>query len=926
MKNFALKRVFRLWLLVFLLIQSIFFVFYADARDHQLVLNLKNEQINYSIFFQDSQLMSDRLEKSKTKKNPGSFAGAMLETDADFCLQVMWTGWRAPGEKNNAENPVLFSEKDFRLVEYQKQTGPNKVQKLYLSLKGVNNPFEIMITYQLEWNTFYIKKKISVRDLKSECHFLQQIWPCYAIVFGNFKIVKTGGFGQPLAFNSKNTGVFFGLEYPSSINKLIYRGKNMLRIGCGHEIGDRIQKDWLESEWVVQALTPSNRVKDWFMKYVNNIRVAPLRPYLLYNSWYDLRAPEMVKKPINVMNENNVKRIIESFNQYLVSPYNINLDAFVLDDGWDIYRSDWVLRKKQFPRGLRPISDLLKLTNTSLGIWFGPTGGYSNRQWRLDWMKQHGYESVNNQLCLAGEKYKKLLKKRVIDFVVNDGVAYYKWDGIQFSCSQPDHGHATGIYSRRAVMESVIDLCQTVRGKNPKIFLNVTSGTWLSPWWVKYANTIWMQGYDYGYADVPSPSRRDRAMTYRDYVLFDGLKRNNFWFPIANLMTHGIIKGDLQTLGGESEPLDKFTDNALLYFARGVTMWELYVSPDLLNKGEWQALARSIRWAKDRFSTLTSTELIGGNPGERSPYGYIHWDENRVIIAARNPFIEPAILTVYMDSAPVPEMSVASLVLERTYPTRWISPELVNDRKEIKLSLQGYETAIYEMYPLRSANVPLLADAIFEELPCKGNHYCIKVLETGKNIKIMNPQKVKNIYCEGENVNVDLLGFKKTMVPPVLDKAGVRAKKQKNGYQFELDVDIHHTVKIARLAILLENVPSKGDAPLPFVQVSMDGKDLNPDFEMQKNRWLWVLVNVPAGNHIVNATLLTGEEGKIWSGKISVWMITDQEYPARILSFDLFEKVLLSPMPPRPYPSQILRQVIKLKEFCINDKNLKGVL
>ena len=64
-------------------------------------------------------------------------------------------------------------------------------------------------------------------------------------------------------------------------------------------------------------------------------------------------------------------------------------------------------------------------------------------------------------------------------------------------------------------MESVIDKCQAVRKKNPNIFLNITSGTWLSPWWVQYANTIWMQGADYGFSDVPSISQRDAAITYK---------------------------------------------------------------------------------------------------------------------------------------------------------------------------------------------------------------------------------------------------------------------------------------------------------------------------------------------------------------------------------------------------------------------------
>jgi len=30
-------------------------------------------------------------------------------------------------------------------------------------------------------------------------------------------------------------------------------------------------------------------------------------------------------------------------------------------------------------------------------------------------------------------------------------------------------------------------------------------------------------------------------------------------------------------------------------------MWELYISPDILSDGEWDAMAQSMEWARDRF-------------------------------------------------------------------------------------------------------------------------------------------------------------------------------------------------------------------------------------------------------------------------------------------------------------------------------------
>jgi len=172
----------------------------------------------------------------------------------------------------------------------------------------------------------------------------------------------------------------------------------------------RIMRDPVESNWTVFGVTPDSRVKYWFFEYLNRLRVVPLMPYVLYNSWYDLRAPEMVKDSLHIMNEANVLRMVSLLRENMIRKHRIHLNAFVLDDGWDVYKSDWVLRPVEFPRGLRPIADALAQTETSLGLWFGPIGGYSHSDWRVGWMKSHGYEAVNGQLCLAGVNYSRLFR------------------------------------------------------------------------------------------------------------------------------------------------------------------------------------------------------------------------------------------------------------------------------------------------------------------------------------------------------------------------------------------------------------------------------------------------------------------------------------------------------------------------------------
>ena len=169
-----------------------------------------------------------------------------------------------------------------------------------------------------------------------------------------------------------------------------------------------------------------------------------------------------------------------------------------------------------------------------------------------------------------------------------------KWDGFS-SGHRPDLGTPPGIHARRSVLKTVGRLASNVRALDPDVFLNITSGTWLSPWWLTIADQIWMGGEDYGAADVPSISSRDSSITYRDLVLYEDFRTNDLWFPIANLMTHGVLKGsiDVEEIGRD-EPLPGFANEVVFYLARGVSMHELYISPDVLSEDEWQVLAQAL--------------------------------------------------------------------------------------------------------------------------------------------------------------------------------------------------------------------------------------------------------------------------------------------------------------------------------------------
>ncbi len=804
---------------------------------------LQNEQIHFTLKVQAGTILSETVSARKHSalfNNPAP----EIKLNGDFALDVMWTDWQAPGMKNNAENPVLLSKNNFHIIGVK-----NSAHQLSVELAGNDLPILATIQYQLIADDFFIKKQVTVRDTSYGYHFLRRVYPLYSLLKGKFDVVKSGGFGQPVALENAAGGCFFGLEYPASQNSA-QQTNNVIRISCSVEVGQKITGKPIKSGWAVIALTPSQLEKLWFSKYLERIRIMPLRPYTLYNSWYDLRSGELpgIQAP-HVMNEKNILRIIDLIRKNFAEKNNIHLDAFVLDDGWDIHQSDWQLNKNNFPRGLQPIQKKLNVLNTKLGIWFGPVGGYDFRNERIDWMGTHGYEVVgkdvgNNyrMLCLAGKRYSQLFKKRTTQFVNKDGVRFFKWDGIQFSCSEPDHGHPIGIYSRRAVLDTLIALTKAVRAKHPDVFLNITSGTWLSPWWVQYANQIWMSGGDYGYSDVPSVSRRDAAMTYRDIVLYQDFRVNDFWMPIANLMTHGIIKGNLQKLGAK-EPIDKFTNNALLYFARGVSMWELYISPDILTDDEWSAISQSLRWAEENFDILKHTEMVGGNPGAKEAYAYVHFNGNRGIIAARNPFIERKNLSVRLAPKYNVNPLAKDLVLERVYPTRWIDPQLHRAGDALILPLDGFETAVYRLYPLKETKRPLLAGAIFNE-QIQGNSATIQILKNMGQVRLLNPNLIRSAELDGQKVGVEKLVVKaETAFGEISDMVFRKTKGNILQAAFTVSEDISNV----RFLLLLEQPSGQKSGALPQVKIMQGANELKARLEKQDGQWAWYAVETPSG-------------------------------------------------------------------------------
>ncbi|MCL6525082.1 MAG: alpha-galactosidase [Thermoflavifilum sp.] len=916
--------------------QAVVLTHWQHDDEQQFILT--NDRLRQIIVLHKGILIQDILQPITA----GDQAGGIM-TDANFQLQLMWTGWRAPGQYFNGDLHVMFTAQDFRFdhADTQAISADGKAWQLYFKGSSPENPLLLRITYSLLPGKNYVRRQIAICDTTGQDHWLEAVasregtmqpWQGEAIQEAGVRIessmhvratpwqpstqrpavrlIKKGEFGQPAAADFKQVGgVFMGIEYPAAVNEFTLIHDQQLQIHCQEWVGTTIGEQWTITHPVVEGLVPDHHVHLAFDAYLRDIQVAPDTPYLLYNSWYDLRSPAFTDvSPDHVMNEKNILRIIDQFNQNMVKPYGIHLNAFVLDDGWDDYASDWQLRRSTFPHGLMPIINALKPLHTRLGMWIGPTGGYSFRMQRINWMRAHGYETVGHgdhiMMDIAGPHYFGLLQKRLTDFA-RMGISYFKWDGLQFSSSEPDNHHPVGYFSEITALDHVIQLADTVRKINPEMYINITSGTWMSPWWLLCANQIWMQGADYGYATLPSFTDRDAAMTYKDMVLYDDFQRHDVWFPMSHVMTHGIIKAKLASVGATDDPLPTFANDVMLYFGRGVTMYEWYISPDMLQPDEWRILSQGLQWAKAHAHLLRLTYMIGGDPARGEAYGYVHFAGDSGIIVVRNPQMQPQTIRVKLDPAHGLQPEAKSLVVEQTYPRYWISGDLYSAGATLTLDLQGFETAIYAIYPLNRAHRPLLANAVFTRTPLDVHREEWHILDTTGALRWLNPEWVQQVSAQQPLSNIFDL-HPSVHVPVLANGSSLRVKDSSVDLQFNLP----STTPTAQCIFFFISDSTYFTQELPHFTLQVDGRSVKPIIQQSPGQWaaLSCRLDQPGHHEIVVQASTPGAES--WRGEVTAWLTGQVQVSPVNYTIQCRTEIQHTPVSPSPYPANtVYRQL-----------------
>jgi hypothetical protein len=195
---------------------------------------------------------------------------------------------------------------------------------------------------------------------------------------------------------------------------------------------------------------------------------------------------------------------------------------------------------------------------------------------------------------------------------------------------------------------AMIQLIDDIRATKPDIFINLSTGTWASPFWLRWTDTVWRGSvFDHNFAGVGTP--RQRWITFRDQMTYQNIVVAGPLFPINSLMLHGIIYAQHAASGARlpdfpglrSDPGHDFANEVHSFFGTGTQLQELYITPSLLSDADWDVLAAAARWSRDNARVLQDVHWIGGDPGRLDVYGWAAWTPAKAIVTLRNPDAKP---------------------------------------------------------------------------------------------------------------------------------------------------------------------------------------------------------------------------------------------------------------------------------------------
>jgi len=487
-------------------------------------------------------------------------------------------------------------------------------------------------TLQAEWRAMlrdgdnYVRQEVVLRARDKDL-------PLMEIVLGDLAAAGAKTMGSVRGAPVVAGNLFFACENPLANNQ-----GRAGRVRCALPWKTSLAAGKPFRSTSVVGVVPAGQMRRAFLYYVERERARPYRPFLHYNSWYDLSWAERLLKEADCL------AVIRLFGRELTEKRGVRLDSFVFDDGWDDPHTLWQFNAG-FPHAYVPLRDAAARYHSSVGVWLSPFGGYSpKKEMRLKYGRPQGFEINSRGFAMAGPGYYARFRDVCRQMIEKSGVNYFKFDGIAAGLDY-DKLNSEDLADVAALMR----LCEELRAMRPDVYLNLTTGTWPSPFWLWYGDSVWRNGNDSDFCG--QGSMRQQWINYRDVATQQFVVRRGPLYPLNALMNQGIMYARLGNAARAGSDAKDLVDEFRMFFGDGTQLQELYMTPSMMTPALWDALAEAAIWSRANADVLVDTHWIGGDAGKSEPYGYASWSPRKGILCVRNPSREPRTFTLTLAGA-----------------------------------------------------------------------------------------------------------------------------------------------------------------------------------------------------------------------------------------------------------------------------------
>ena len=474
------------------------------------------------------------------------------------------------------------------------------------------------------------------------------------------------------------------------------------RIECSYTRNAPLEVDKPYTASSVIGVYPNRQLRRAFLYYLERERVHPYRTFLNYNSWYDIGY-------FNKYTEADALEVIKGFGEELVKKRGVKMDSLLFDDGWDNDETLWKFHK-DFPNGFTNVTKEANSYGMDPGVWLSPWGGYGKpREKRIKAGREQGFEIYEDQenpyntvFKMSGPKYYERFSSKCKEMITKYNVNQFKFDGIGGNSGNGADGFTPDF-------EAALKLIKELQDLRPDVYINLTTGTWPSPFWLQTCDSIWRGGYDHQFKGLGS--KRQQWINYRDGEVYNRIVKNSPLFPISSLMVHGTILA--KKVGAELDHTtdSDFRDEIRSMFGAGSQLQELYITPSLMNKQNWDDLAEAAKWARKNANTLVDVHWVGGNPYENKIYGFAAWSPDHSAITLRNPSDkEESITFTIRELLELPDGYNGIMKLKCPFPIKIIEgkatlPQRLMEAtksvdKKIKLKMKPFEVLVFDLTPV----------------------------------------------------------------------------------------------------------------------------------------------------------------------------------------------------------------------------------